>query len=317
MRGWCIFKNNNMKNKTIWAIIGIVVLLGLLNYQSNPKATQCSKWKIISYPYWTAPLTQFQYDNFNIIFEFNIAPNSDGTLSYEAWDLADVRADVATAHANNDLILLVIGGWGYGPGFAGATTSAHRAAFVNNIANAVTAAGYDGISFDWEEDVNNANLVQTIKDLRTKFNTMSPKPILLIDVCCDVTINSIAQIAPYVDSINTMDYETNVAGYYNELVNAGVPSNKIVNGLGFYAWVNSEARARSEAQYVVDHNMQGIEVWDSSEFSTGDARVYALNDVLGNGPACPISDSPFTTAKNTYLTGGTLTAFVSAANSWL
>jgi len=246
----------------------------------------CDKWRIISHPSWTAQLSQYHYDTFNIIFDFNIEPQSDGSVS-GGLSSSQSLTNVNLAHSNNKLIMLVVGGWGYGPEFTGATNSANRAKFVQQLTDKVHTLGYDGLVFDWEEDVNNANLVQTIKDLRTSLNALNPKPLLMLDWCCDVTANSAKQVEPYVDSIDTMDYEGSVNSAYNALINAGVPASKIINGLGFYAYVNSASRTTSEVQFVLNNNMKGIEVWDSSEITgTSDPRTAVIRNLLGTGPAC-------------------------------
>jgi len=250
-------------------------------------AVNTTYWRIASYPTWTGSLQQYHYDTFNMFFHFNMEPQSDGTLGYGGVENAqNAMNEIAKAHAQNDLMLLVIGGWGYGPQFQGATSDANRAKFVSEITNRVHTLGYDGITFDWEDGVNNPNLIKTMQALRTEFNKLNPKPLLLIDVCCDVTTDSIKQVEPYVDSINTMDYTTGVAADFNDLVSAGIPASKIINGLGFYSYVNSAERATSEVQFAIDHGMKGIEVWDSGEITgASDPRTAVIRQLLGTGPA--------------------------------
>jgi hypothetical protein len=256
-------------------------------FAATSPPTNCDKPRILSHPGWTPDLQQYHYDIFNMFLHFNMQPMTDGSVAYDSIDSAATATSfVQKAHANNDLAILVVGGWGYAPGFNGATTDANRAKFVQQVSQSVRTLGYDGVDIDWEENVNNPNLVQTMKDLRTELNK-APKKLLLIDVCCDVTTSSVVQIAPYVDSIDTMEYETGVQSYFNELVSAGVPASKIINGLGFYAYVNSQSRAQSEVQFVVDNNMKGIEIWDSSEITgPNDARLIPIMNLLGNKPAC-------------------------------
>ncbi|MDO8648035.1 MAG: glycosyl hydrolase family 18 protein [Candidatus Diapherotrites archaeon] len=251
----------------------------------------CGKWRILSHPTWTPDLQQYHYDNFNIFFHFNLEPQANGSTNLGGMDAQTARNFAQTAHSKNDLAILVVGGWGYGPEFNGATKNSNRAKFVQQITTAVRDYGYDGITMDWEDEVNNPNLVQTMKDLRTEFNKITPRPLLLIDICCDVTVDSIVQISPYVDSVNTMDYETVVQPYFSELTAAGVPASKIINGLGFYfdegAYIKDEARARSEIQFVLDHEMKGVEVWDSSNITgSNDLRMKAISSMLGTTPAC-------------------------------
>ncbi len=264
----------------------LITVFCLMIFAMADAASANAYWRIASYPTWTGSLQQYHYDTFNMFFHFNMEPQSDGGLSYGSIESAEnARNEIAKAHAQNDLMVLVIGGDGYGTQFQGATSDANRAKFVNEITNRVSTLGYDGITMDWEDGVNNADLIKTMKELRTEFNKLNPVPLLLMDVYCDVTMDSIKQIEPYVDSINTMDYETSVGTYFNELRNAGIPASKIINGLGFYAYVNSEARARSEAQFVIDNEMKGIEVWETGEINgPDDLRTKAIRELLGTRP---------------------------------
>ena len=265
----------------------IIAVFCLMLFAMAGAASADAYWRIASYPTWTGSFEQYHYDTFNMFFHFNMEPQSDGGLSYGGIGSAEnAREEIAKAHAQNDLMVLVIGGEGYGAEFQGATGDANRAKFVNEITNRVSTLGYDGVTIDWEENVDNANLVKTMKELRTEFNKLNPAPLLLIDVCCEVTTDSIRQIEPYVDSINTMDYENSVETDFNDLRNAGIPASKIINGLGFYSYVNSAARARSEDQFVIDNGMKGIEVWDTNEVKgSDDPRTKAIRELLGTGPA--------------------------------
>jgi len=255
--------------------------------------TDCDSnyWRVASYPTWIGDFEQYQYGAFNMLFHFNAEPNPDGSVSTNNLGSdTKIMNQIQVAHNNDVVIIMVIGGWGYGSEFQGATSSSNRANFVQNIVSRADALGYDGINIDWEDGVNNNNLISLMQELRAKINEVNPNMLLLMDVCCDVEISSMVAIAPYVDSINTMDYLDNPENYNTQIINAGVPASKLVSGIGFWneAYVyNSVTRALEQAQWVADNGLRGVEVWEIGEVTSAtDGRVAAIKDVLGDVPAC-------------------------------
>jgi hypothetical protein len=241
---------------------------------------------MVSYPTWSGPLEEYHYDNFNVFLHFSMVPNDDGSLNWEYIENSQNAIDaVNEAHAHDDLMLLVIGGWGYGPNFNSATsTETKRNRLVSEIKNRVETLGYDGITWDWEDEVNNANYVKTVKLLRQELGNKW----IQIDVCCDITTDTMVELVPYVDTIAMMTYEEPMANYFYEIRDAGVPANKLIGGLGFWseAYAINEERVRSEVQFVIDNGLAGIEIWEHGEIGPNDARANAINEMLGTGNSC-------------------------------
>jgi chitinase len=86
------------------------------------------------------------------VIHFSLIPNSDGSLNSSGNVLPPAYCSnlVSTAHSAGRKAIICVGGASSETGFQGATTTANRAVFINNLTNFMAAYGYDGIDLDWE-----------------------------------------------------------------------------------------------------------------------------------------------------------------------
>ena len=195
---------------------------------------------------------------------FALAPNSDGTLTdTDGGITANASAVKSVAHNAGKKVLICIGGGGTAPAFRGAISSAHRAAFVTNIVNWVTANGYDGVDLDMEPmaSTDATDYQAFVTALRTALGTGK----LLTAAVEPYGFPSIfAPIQSQFDQINIMTYDMSGAwpgwcswhnanlyqggqympstgnpmpsceGALNGYISAGVPKTKLAIGAAFY-----------------------------------------------------------------------------------
>jgi len=222
---------------------------------------------LVGYEHALQPAATIDFGSLSHLMVGRYVPRPNGTLDKSCdWDASKcpawARSMGAKAHAAGRKAILFLGGAGAHDGFAAAATSAHRAAFVANIATAVKDLGFDGVDIDWEpvEAADVGNVVALIKALRTAM----PTAILTMPV--GFTSKNFPQqgigwtkkVEPYLDQINIMTYEmdgnwgwsktwhaaaldgataetpTSVAVSVKSYLDLGIPAAKLGIGFGFY-----------------------------------------------------------------------------------
>lgn len=242
-------------------------------------------WSIASFPGWLQLDPQppyIPYAKFTHIMHFAMYPTTDGRLV-----LGDIFTDenanqaVRAAHARNTKIILVVGGEGEGDKFVGATSPARLRGFVDAVIRRMRQHGYDGISIDWEEAVVDSQFVALIKLLATEFSTMKPRPLLTVDVLSNlIKADTVAEIAPYVDSVNIMSYfkPNMIENEYAFYSSAGLAANKVVMGIGLFAGADdSPARVVQKMNYAKSMGFKGAELW-SVEFADWNGPLFINYD---------------------------------------
>lgn len=160
-------------------------------------------------------------------------------------------------------VLLSIGGWTAGRFSEMAATKETRAAFAKDCKRIVDEFGLDGIDMDWEypssseagissspDDIDNFTLL--MKELR---QVLGKDKLLTIATICTAKFIDFKNVLPYLDLVNVMSYDMSdpnkahhaalypspISGYCtgSEAVEAhlkaGVPKDKLVMGMPFYA----------------------------------------------------------------------------------
>ena len=97
--------------------------------------------------------------------------------AYPAGDkgAALVPALIAQAHRRGVRVLLCVQGSARGNFAAVAASAPRRACFARTLAAFVRKYDYDGLDLDWERDVNLANHVRLMTELRQALNAAAPK----------------------------------------------------------------------------------------------------------------------------------------------
>lgn len=203
------------------------------------------------------------------VIHFSLNPNPDGTLNSEGNGLTtdNSSALITKAHAAGTKVLICIGGWNSGRGFASAVNDRNRRTFIMNLLSFVRNRQYDGIDIDWEpleRDQYPAYEV-FIRDLRAAMREVDPS--LLLTVACNSGETVFARLHPLIDQINVMTYDyagawpgwftwhnapiydggarfpsngaapPSIHTHMQEFISAGVPRSKLGIGIDFYGYV--------------------------------------------------------------------------------
>lgn len=250
---------------------------------------------VIFYPGWnqsSIPPSALDYTVWTHIMHFGFHPTTSGGI--ELGDMSNSSypaAAISAAHAANRKILYTVGGAGTGDAFKGAVSSANMDKFVTAIVNNMKQYGYDGIDIDWEEDVNETQLVTLISKLRTEVNKISPRPLLTIDVDSYLTPPSmIAKLQQDVDYIHVMSYWDGEPDMVEAYANVGIPYNKMTFGMGFNdsGYDTTTARVQTKVDYAKSKGMAGVMVW-SIEGVTGktDPKVAPIRALIAGNTTNP------------------------------
>jgi len=207
-----------------FGLISILALLfsGACNYNRMSEAVADSTaagtepWADIYWPAWeigmngnsTPSMNSIDFSAANFILfgnDFTTSGTfvSEGTSGATWLDSTSARMVVSKVHAAGNKVWPCIGGANTDSWFEGATNSTNLQTFVNNIKALVQKYNYDGVDIDWEPINNSTQFYNFIVALRAAL----PSP-YIISIAAPYTGSQtlMAQVAPYVDQINVMDY---------------------------------------------------------------------------------------------------------------
>jgi GH18 family chitinase len=225
------------------------------------------------------PIANINWANITHGFFATVAPLTDGTIA--SFNETDAAAFTAAAHAAGRKAILMIGGWGAGSGYTGATSSTVLPTFVSNILSITSSLGFDGADLDWEDDRIDAQWIALAQSLRAA----SPRE-FIITVPFGGDASTALQLSAYVDQINLMTYgvsgnwegwqswffapitgdgpttPASVTRALKPLLTAGIPRSKIGIGVGFFGsdWHGGNYRVTGPMQPVGGN----LDNWDGS-----------------------------------------------------
>src|ERR1051325_6236594 len=134
-----------------------------------------SKWVSGFYVGWMAssyPPSAIDFSSLSHVMMFSVLPQNNGTLDTTFFGAgSSVAVDVAQrAHAAGKKAVLAVGGAGYDSEFRSAASASTIDTFVQNLVNAVSQLGYDGVDLDWEPILSTdyANVQSLVNKLRAK-----------------------------------------------------------------------------------------------------------------------------------------------------
>lgn len=234
-----------------------------------PTPTPSNAWVAgyyVGYQRYLYPESAVDFSKLTHLIVGRVLPRTDGTLN-TALDIdattgpAVAKRLSALAHQNGKKALIMLGGAGEAANWVGATSTANRAYFVQNLLQLMADWGYDGLDLDWEplttaDYPSMLALVQMLK--QAKPDIILSVPVGWINPNYEVVDSFYVTLASYVDRLNIMSYgmadawsgwlswhtsalkgfssrtpstiATSVAAY----ANAGIPKQKIGVGAGFY-----------------------------------------------------------------------------------
>jgi GH18 family chitinase/fibronectin type 3 domain-containing protein/sugar lactone lactonase YvrE len=215
----------------VQAFCGLIAFLVLFNLSLTPAQAQTDHWLTGYYAYYNDNVmspSQMDYTKLTHVIFWPAIPNTNATLNETAFRTqtqfdADAKAVVAGAHAAGAKALFGVGGnsdSGASAGFSGSTTPANLTAFVNLIVSEMQRLGFDGVDINWEEissssSSDDAQFVAFIGALRTKLNTITPRPLLTMApavtsvynlVGTETTQQLIASVYADFDQLNIQTY---------------------------------------------------------------------------------------------------------------
>jgi len=209
------------------------------------------------------PVSAIPWNNLTHVIHFAAAPGvnssrvGDGSLDLTNANPADMANLIASRPAGKKVLLCIKDNDSYQSAFGQATAPSTVGIFVTNIVSLVTAQGYDGVSLDWESNVNVPQYENLISMLR------SALPSMIIEVSVG-NFSNLASLAgasyPNVDQVNVGCYDMDsgtcngkACSWYNDalfqngqtdkstcdwrvapFLSAGVPQSKIGIGIPFY-----------------------------------------------------------------------------------
>ena len=172
--------------------------------------TRADLWSTGYYPGYrqsSMPASAVDFSALTHVIHFALLPNSDGTLNSSANSITTSRSSdlVTRAHAAGKKVLICVAGGG--DVFTNATSAANLGTFTTNLVNFMTSRGYDGVDIDWEPITNSeTNQFATfITTLRTKLDTITPRPMLTVAVAWQPRV--FATLQSQFDQINIMTYD--------------------------------------------------------------------------------------------------------------
>jgi chitinase len=250
-------------------IDGVIGSSAITVTSTTPPPPSSGRWLsgyYVGYQRSLYPESAIDFSVLTHIFVGAIEPTSNGGVTTDFWiDNTNgpiMARNISTrAHQYGRKAVLMLGGAGYRNALLSATSPTNIATFVNNLVNTMTSLGYDGIDVDWEPVLDSDKPV--LLDLFRRLRAARPSMILTMPV---MWINSnwetvdpwYAQVAGVVDQINIMSYgmadnwngwqswhqgalfgegathPSSVSSSASAYVVAGVPSQKVGIGLGFY-----------------------------------------------------------------------------------
>lgn len=174
---------------------------------------------------------------------FSAKPNDNGSVDFSRIT-PELLAFGEKAKANGRVkVTFCVGGWGRGKLFANAVSSeASRARFVDDLVAFCEAQDLDGVDIDWEfprGDQEHADFALFLEGLSGKLRPSGR----ILTVALGYSRPLPAKCWPFIDQVNLMSYqpwseepyEAWLSESIDRFLEAGLPPEKLLLGVGFYA----------------------------------------------------------------------------------
>jgi GH18 family chitinase len=269
---------------------------GDLSGEGSEEVGAGKEFRIIGYVTDAVVVDTIRFDKLTHINYAFLIPRSDGTLERMSnlWKLEQI---IERAHEKEVKVLISVGGWGWDDQFeALAENQETRQVFTSELITFVEQNGLDGIDIDWEyPDPGRSaeNYLLLIRELRA----VLPEDKLLT---CAVIAHGdeygqgiIEEVFPFFDFVNVMTYDgDNHATFEQYLAGLnywsarGLPSEKIVLGIPFYAHPNGTpyrkiVQAYPEAAFEDEYNYYGLHLAYNGISAVSDKTLLAMEKAGG------------------------------------
>lgn len=234
-----------------------------------------------------------------ILFAAKVGP--DGSVDFSRIDddlLAFARKARKTGRPIK--ITVCVGGWGNSKDFASAvSTAAHRGRFVKDLSAFCDTHALDGVDLDWEfpkGDKEHGDFGLFIQSLSTELRSDNR----LLTIALGYTRPLAPELWPYLDYVNLMsyqpwsiqDYDAWLKASVKRFLETGLPPEKLLLGVGFFAreksgdrraiswktqiggappglpdsehgfWTHGKPACDLRVRMVEEHGLGGVMVWD-------------------------------------------------------
>lgn len=200
-------------------------------------------------------------------------------------------------------VLLSVGGWGSGRFSEMAANEEIRKAFADDCRRMVDTYSLDGIDIDWEYPTSNAAGISASPDDTRNFSLLmsdirqaiGKEKLLTLATVASAEYIDFPVILPYVDFVNVMSYDMEVAPKHHAALfdsknsggmtadraikahlKAGVPADKLVMGMPFYGRGKKYVGDFLDYKNIDSAKGNSVEKWDNV------AKVPYLADADGN-----------------------------------
>ena len=224
------------------------------------------------------PVSSIPWQKYTEVIHFAATTDGAGGVLLHWLSQPEIPEIVSAAHAAGKKILVCIQDNGSNlNAFSSSTSPETMNAFVANIVNFVNANGYDGVDFDWEQNISSGQYAQLFQSVRSALG-----PGKIISAAMNNSpgaVQAAASSFAIVDQFNIMCYDMDTPGngysWYNDPLfqsgnssvmtcdwrvnafrNAGVPPSKIGIGLPFYG-----RRWQGVTQALVNGNFSATTVF--------------------------------------------------------
>lgn len=174
---------------------------------------------------------------------FSAKPNEDGSVDFDRIK-PELLAFGKKAQAESGAkVTFCVGGWGRGKLFANAvSTKANRVRFIDDLVTYCETHSLDGVDLDWEfpkGDQEHADFALFLESLSGKLRADGR----ILTIALGETRPLPAECWPFIDQVNLMSYqpwsdqpyEAWLIKCIDRFLEAGLPPEKLILGVGFYA----------------------------------------------------------------------------------
>ena len=264
-----------------------------------------------------------------ILFAAKVRP--DGSVDFSRID-DDLLAFAGKARAGDRPLKITacVGGWGQSKDFASAVSNeANRSRFVKALSAFCDTHALDGIDLDWEfpkGEKEHADFGHFIKALSAELRSKGRQ----LTIALGYTRPLAPELWPHLDYVNLMsyqpwsiqDYDAWLTGSVERFLEAGLPPEKLLLGVGFFArekagerraiswktqlkgeapglpasehgfWPHGKKACDLRVELVERHDLGGIMVWDYGHDSPNPEHslLRHLSRQLGIDPSKKTTD---------------------------
>jgi chitinase len=195
------------------------------------------------------------------VIHFSVLPTASGGLddATNGVSASRARALVSEARKHDTKVLISVGGTPGSEHWPAAASATNRARFVDNLVELMASRGYDGIDLNWEGNVDQADYLAVMRQLREaldargngelltaafygSWNTLAARAHPLLDWVSMMTYLPYGQPANSHNSPLHGSQYARIDNLVSSWLAAGVPADKIVPGVATYAseWRNDQ-----------------------------------------------------------------------------